>query len=475
MGLTFTGFLAVAAHAQTFLHFEARQVHPIAITPNGTRLLALNSPEGRLSVFDVSNTANPEPILIAEIPVGIEPVSVRARSNDEVWVVNEVSDSVSIVSLSRGVVINTLRASDEPADVVFANGKAFVSCARSNAVKVFDTTTHAELTTINLTGLYPRALAASVDGSKVYAAFLHSGNRTTVLTPDQAPPQPAPTNTTLGAAPDTGLIVDASDSRVPFTVLDNDVAEINASTNVVTRYFTGAGTNLFDIAVQPSSGDLWVPNTEALNRVRFEPVLRGHFADNRVTRLAVSNATAWPYELNPGVDFSTLPNPTAQATALAQPTSALFSPDGASLWVTAFGSDRVAKISAAPNTAGTVLARVDVRLPPTGGGENSSRKMRGPRGLAWSSTGKWLYVLNKISNTVSVVDSEAGAVLSELPVGGYDPMPLSIKEGRGFLFDARLSGNGTMSCATCHVDADLDGIAWDLGDPGGDMVTVMGT
>ncbi|MES2572051.1 MAG: hypothetical protein V4710_18595, partial [Verrucomicrobiota bacterium] len=105
------------ARAQSFAHFEARQVHPIAVTPDGTRLLALNSTEGRLSVFDISNGANAQPILIAEIPVGIEPVSVRARTNDEAWVVNEVSDSVSVVSLSRAVVTDTLRASDEPADL----------------------------------------------------------------------------------------------------------------------------------------------------------------------------------------------------------------------------------------------------------------------------------------------------------------------------------------------------------------------
>jgi hypothetical protein len=37
------------------------------------------------------------------------------------------------------------------------------------------------------------------------------------------------------------------------------------------------------------------------------------------------------------------------------------------------------------------------------------------------------------------------------------------------LFDAKLSGNGTMSCATCHVDADRNGLAWDLGNPGGQM------
>lgn len=469
--IAFTASLIASAAAQTFLHFEARHVHPIAVTPDGTRLLALNSTDGRLSVFDVSNSANPTPVLIAEIPVGVEPVSVRARTNDEVWVVNEVSDSVSVVSLSRGAVIDTLRASDEPADVLFLSGKAFVSCARSNAVKVFDAATRAELTTIALQGLYPRALAASADGAKLYVAFLNSGNHTTVLTPDQAPAPPAPTNSALPEAPDTGLIVPATDPRVNYTVLDNDVAEINASTHAVLRYFSGVGTNLFDIAVQPGTGDLWVPNTEARNTIRFEPVLRGHVVDNRVTKITVGAGGSWPYDLNPDINYLVLPNPAAQETALAQPTSAVFSGDGASVWIAAFGSDRIAKVS----PAGSVLARVDVRTPPDGGGDNGSRRMRGPRGLVWNGTGEWIYVLNKLSNTVSVVSAAASSVLAEVPVGSYDPMPEPIKQGRGFLFDARLSGNGTVSCASCHLDADLDGIAWDLGDPAGELVTVIGT
>ena len=53
--------------------------------------------------------AQDRPVLVAEIPVGTGPVSVKARTADEVWVVNEVSDSVSIVSLSRHAVIATLR------------------------------------------------------------------------------------------------------------------------------------------------------------------------------------------------------------------------------------------------------------------------------------------------------------------------------------------------------------------------------
>ncbi len=458
--------LAVGAMAAPFTHTEARHTHSIALTPDGTRLLALNSMDARLSVFDVANAANPSPVLLAEIPVGLEPVAVRARTNDEAWIVNELSDSVSIVSLSVGAVVATLRAADEPADVVFAQGLAFVSCARSNLVRVFDTATRQPVANIPLQGLVPSALAVNPAGTLVYAAFLHSGNGTTILPASQSPAPPAPTNPNLPAAPQTGLIIAANDPRIGYTVLDRDVVEINAATQTVVRYFSGAGTNLLDLAVHPQSADVWVANTEARNLVRFEPALRGHVADHRLTRLAQSNGEATIFDLNPGVDFATLPNPAAQTTALAQPTALVFSSNGAEAWIAAFASDRVAKISTA---TGAVLARVDLRAV----GE-TSRQMRGPRALVWQEATQLLFVLNKLANTVSVVATGSGALLAEVPAGSFDPMPLAVNEGRGFLFDARLSGNGLTSCATCHLDADRDGLAWDLGDPSGEMSTVMG-
>ena len=91
-----TQLVASAVGQIGYVNFEGKQTNPVRLSPDGTRLFAVNTPDARLSVFDVSNPSNP--ILIAEIPVGIEPVSVNPRSNDEAWVVNEVSDSVSIVS-----------------------------------------------------------------------------------------------------------------------------------------------------------------------------------------------------------------------------------------------------------------------------------------------------------------------------------------------------------------------------------------
>lgn len=455
--------LSLALSAAPFTHTEARHTHSIALTPDGAHLLALNTADARLSVFAVSSSA---PVLLAEIPVGLEPVAVRTRTDDEAWVVNELSDTVSIVSLSARAVVATLKVPDEPADVVFAQGKAFVSCARNNLVRVFDAGTRQELAAIPLRGLVPSALAIDAQGTRVYAAFLHSGNGTTILPQGLAPLPPPPQNPALPAAPATGLIVEASDPRISYTVLDHDVAEIDAATGQVQRYLGGAGTNLLDVAVHPITGDIWAANTEARNLVRFEPALRGHVADHRLTRLERTSGAATVYDLNPGIDYGLLPNAAAQATALAQPTALLFSNNGAHAWVAAFGSDRVALVETA---TGQVQARVELR--PAG---QTARQMRGPRALAWDQAAQRLYVLNKLSNTISVIATGSGVWLAEMPIGSHDPMPFVVKEGRGFLFDARLSGNGLSSCATCHLDADRDGLAWDLGDPNGAMLTVMG-
>jgi YVTN family beta-propeller protein len=168
-----------SAAAQSYINFEGKQTSPIRLSPDGTRLFAVNTADNRLSVFDVSVPRNP--ILIAEIPVGLEPVSVNPISNDEAWVVNEVSDSVSVVSVSRHVVTDTISVKDEPADVAFANGRAFVTAARNNRITVIDLASHVVVTNIPVFGENPRAITASADGSKVYAAFALSGNRTTLI------------------------------------------------------------------------------------------------------------------------------------------------------------------------------------------------------------------------------------------------------------------------------------------------------
>jgi DNA-binding beta-propeller fold protein YncE len=457
--------LCAAANAQGFVNYESGPIHPMRMASDGTRLFVADTLGGRLCVFDLRNPS--QPFLLAEIPVGMEPVSVQPRTRDEVWVTNLLSDSVSIVSVPERRVIDTLRVVDEPSDVVFAAGKAFVSAATTDQIHVFDATTRASLGTVAIFGKDPRALAVSPDGSRVYAVVHRSGNGTTIL-PEGVQAPPAPTNPSLPAAPPQGIIVRANDpawaSQIPYSLPDNDVAQINTATLAVTRYFPAVGTTNTAIAVHPTTGDLWVTNIEARNLVRFEPNLRGHAIDSRVTKITTGATPAvTPYDLNVGVNYSQLPNTAALGTALAEPFGVAIDATAGRVYVAAHGTDRIGVLG----LNGAVQARIEIGVTP--GATVNTRQKRGPRALALHPSQPRLYVLNRLTDTLCVVDTGSRAVLSEQPIATFDPMPLATREGRKFLYDAKLSGNGTMSCAACHIDGDMDGIAWDLGDPSGVM------
>jgi DNA-binding beta-propeller fold protein YncE len=471
-----------------FVNFEGAQTNPIRISSDGTRLFALNTPDNRLSVFDVK-TQPSSPTLVKEIPVGIEPVSVNINpyvtGNDEAWVVNQESDSVSVVSVSKGIVTDTISAKDEPSDVVFATGSggkklAFVSIARSNRVNVYNAVTHALVKSIPVFGEGPRALAVSKDGTKVYAAFALSGNHSTIIPPVNAPPpcgtkgQPAcspPMNPALPPPPQVALIVDASDPKwtsvIKYTMPDNDVVSIDTSSLAVAAYYTHLGTINLGLAVNPVSGGIYVANTDALNLIHFENNLNGHIVNHRITYVDPTTSATQIWDLNPGINYSILPNPTAVASAIAMPTCIVFEPTGRYLYIAAFGTDRVAKFD---TTTGTVTSFVEIDPQATGSTVLPATK-RGPRGLALNASANILYVLNRIYNTISIVNLSSNTV-TEIPTGLFDPTPTVIRAGRGFLYDHKLSGNGTGACASCHIDAEMDLLAWDLGDPLSSMTVI---
>jgi YVTN family beta-propeller protein len=266
-----------------------------------------------------------------------------------------------------------------------------------------------------------------------------------------------------------GLIVAASDPRIPFTMPDNDVVAITTGASPsIAGYYSRVGTINLGLAVNPATGDLFVANTDALNLTNFEPNLRGHWVNNRITRIEVATGTITPFDLNPAIDYAILPNPQALRTALAQPAGVVFDPGGSFMYVASFGTDRVAQV----DTNGNVLWFAEVSQPSGSGPRVDPAHKRGPRGLALNAPAQTLYSLNRISNTISVINTVTRTVTSEVAVG-TDPTPLSLKAGRGFLYDAKLSGNGTGACASCHVDGDMDHLAWNLGDPTGSMTSTV--
>jgi len=120
----------VLAQAPDFIEFESGQVRPLAMSADGSRLFAVNTPNNALEIFSITASGL---TLTARVPVGLEPVAVAVRDASEVWVVNHLSDSVSVVSLSGTPhVTRTILVGDEPRDIVFAGprrSRAFITTA----------------------------------------------------------------------------------------------------------------------------------------------------------------------------------------------------------------------------------------------------------------------------------------------------------------------------------------------------------
>src|SRR5262245_50473413 len=105
--------VTISTARASFVEFESGQVRPLAMSPDGTRLFAVNTPDNRLEIFNIGSGTLTH---VESVPVGLEPVAIAARSNTEVWVVNHLSDSVSIVDVGStpARVIRTLLVGDEP-------------------------------------------------------------------------------------------------------------------------------------------------------------------------------------------------------------------------------------------------------------------------------------------------------------------------------------------------------------------------
>jgi YVTN family beta-propeller protein len=472
----------------SFRNFESPQVHPLALTPDGKRLLAVNSPNATLSVFQLSSGT---PVLTAEIPVGLEPVSVAARNDREAWVVNWLSDSVSVVDLSTGNVTRTFDVGDEPTDVLFAGtGRemAFVCVSGASQVKVFDPSdaTAPPPQVINVPGKQPRALARSANGAQVFVSVFESGNQTTVVPEltvrfNGGLPTPNPAMAPgLPAAPNTALIVKwngadwvdeinrswggvntqlSATQRISYTLADTDLLLIDAAGNppAAIAQARGVGTHIGNMAFDASTGRLFVANLEATNQIRFEPNLSGRFQQSRVSILDVQTAGLSinsTQDLNPHVNPSGPGSDAERAQSLAMPADIVRASDG-SVYVAATSSARVGVLSA----TGVVVSRIGVG--------------QGPTGLALDEARARLYVLNRFDETLSVVDTNTKAQVSQIAVG-FNPEPAGVRAGRKILFDANLSSHGTVSCASCHPNGHRDGLAWDLGNPQGTLDSAQG-
>lgn len=545
----------------SFVNYETPHVHPLDETPDGKFLLAVNTAEGSLLAFNLeSGNLHLQDVIM----VGLDPVSVRARTATEWWVVNSISNNISVVDLHAQAVVASIDVCHSPGDVVFAGSprKAIVSCTRPNRLVMVDPTSRTVVGSINIAGESPRALATSADGATVYAAIFESGTPTTILVgdtndprinnvtqyaggpwggvspvpnngktynppinPANPPPPPVstivyktgdgffqgstPCSTAIFGRPVTGqarncwsqdpstqtwticaqeggtcsftglrrVIFGAggytssgrwqddingdwtsivtgdlsaiSNRVVHWDLPDRDVAILNVASGKVT-YQTRLMNAVMAISVNPSNGQVYVVGTDATNSIRFQPVLNGKFLRVNLARFTPGKSPA-VVDLNPHLNYATSTVPLEQRLhSIGDPRGIAWTSDGRRGYITGMGSNSVVVV----NRSGARCASVTVG--------------KGPTGVVVDDARGQLYVMNKFDASISVMRISDSAVLGA--VSFFDPTPSSITGGRKFFYDTHLgSGNGHIACASCHIDAKTDRLAWDLGDPSGVM------
>jgi YVTN family beta-propeller protein len=357
---------------------------------------------------------------------------------------------------------------------------------------------------LTLFGDTPRALAVTPDGTTVYVAIFKSGNQSTATssklpcpgfdTPTSsspcmvsgvavpgAPPGPA-TNYADAGAPAVGVLLHADDagvfrdlfgrdwsSTVEFSLPDEDVFAIDTTSLATTAAYPHVGTTLFNMAVNPVSGNVYVSNTQARNDLRFEgpgtfagTTLQGHLAESSITVL--SGMSVLPRLLNKHIPYDTLPAPPGVlASSLSTPLGIVVDAAGANLYVAAFGSSKVGVFP-------TAALEQDTFDPTITSSNYIAVSGGGPGGLALDEARGRLYVTTRFDDGISVVDLATGLETSHQLL--TDPEPATVKAGRSFLYDATVSSsNGEAACASCHMFGDDDHLVWDLGNPDGDVIT----
>jgi 6-phosphogluconolactonase (cycloisomerase 2 family) len=508
----------------SFMLFESGQVRPLALAPSGKHLFAVNTPDNRLEIFRIHKHRLRH---IGAVPVGLEPVAVAARSDTEVWIVNHLSDSVSIVKLNRrpakgsfamgGRVVRTLLVGDEPRDITFAgpeHDRAFITTAHRGQntghnpelttpgvgradVWVFDANQLGDslggdpLTMITLFTDTPRALAATPDGKTVYAAGFQTGNRTTTIneflvrqgvTPPSARVYPGPLTNHAGVPqPTVGLIVQHDgahwrdelgqvwDDMVMFELPDTDVFTIDAMADppgaVPGGVYAGVGTVLFNMIVNPVNGRVYVANTEAQNQNRFEGA--GMFSSGRTVQghLHESRITVL------GGSARVQPRHLNKHIDFSRCCASI--PNDENATSVAFPQD-MAITRDGSTLYVAMFGSSEIGVYDTEALENDSFTPDsadqipvtggGPSGVVLDEARRRLYVLSRFDNSISIIDIKKRTEIGHVPM--YNPEPEHIVAGRPFLYDASLtSSHGDSACASCHVFGDFDSLAWDLGDP----------
>jgi len=415
-------WLAVGAMAVVALASEppaTRFPSPIELllSPDGSRLYVLCQGTDEVVAYDFRSAKIVGRVRVGHVPKGF----ALSPDGKRLYVANSWSDSITEVDTATLEVSRTLPAGFEPNAVIPDRDGRFLFVANriSNDVSVVDLATGLETKRL-LAGRGASYLALSPDGSRIYCTHIY---------------------------PKIGKF------RAP---LESEITVIDAARQTVAdRYRLHDVAGVFHMALSADGRLGMAAQMRPKNLVPLAHVEHGWVIGNSISVFGedVGEVVQIPID---ELDRYYTP-----------PFAIVLAPDKSTAYVSTTGSDSVTVIDirsllslihslgpaerrALANdlsaSANYVVARIPVG--------------HGPKGLALSADGKRLYVANRTGDTISVIDTAARRVISELPLGA--PTPTPERRGERVFFNAGFAFQGHFGCANCHIEATFDGLSWDL-------------
>lgn len=445
----------------SFVNFEEPQVAPITVLRVGGHdyLAVCNTPNNSVEIYNTSTNAR-----VTSFRTGQGPVTVRyAESRGELFTANFIGDSVTVArvipetwgGLRSVEVRRTSHVGDEPCDIAFfPDDRAIV---------------------VTMSGF---GALAWYDADNLRPIGGQLGGRMDLTFPWFSPAATKALKEPRRILWDGQLLLTLGSKGGNTPAFDFDLWGFNLSTFEQSDLGGLGSTN--HAMLRLKDGRLLVVGTMARNDLIGEAAVRAAptgFVESwlwTVDRPGRAGATVQGRDLNRDRFGSVV----AKTEALSQPTDVAVSYDFGGLdkvFVAGFHSDRVGVLHADGGPpSGWRHTRIDIPVD-----YQSGYLRNGPRGLAFKDAnpaqsgdpGARLYVLNRLSNSVSVVDPAGERELTRFPLA-RDPTPTFIRIGRSFLYNADLSGNGIVACTSCHVDARSDSLGWNLGVAGSSSANV---
>ncbi len=425
-------------------------------------------------------------LLVITAPVGPAPMQSSSLTIGDdagvrrLWSVNPDADTVTVINAATGAKELEIPVGTNPRNIARdANGRYWVTCHRSDEIRVLNADGTPFSTIAVPYGSAPFGIAPSPDGSLLYVTLQGSAR---IHRYTAANPAAAPLTATTFATP-RAIAISGNGARIFLTRflspdLHAEVAELNATLGIV-RTITLAGASTLD------SGDRAAGIPNYLTGIAISPdgtraaVVSKQDNTNRGTFFGVGNLTheTTVRAVVSFIDLATtnaeIPHSRRDFDNSDSPSAVTFTPLGDTLLVAHQGNNRIVGIDAlnlAPLVSQIVAGSTDTS--PAVITLDLSTGLA-PQGVLVDATSGRLFSQDFMGRSVTV--RNAGPLLVEnrtsLPViattasVAAESLTAPVLLGKRIFYNAadpRMSADSYISCASCHLDGGHDGRVWDF-------------